>query len=142
LIINLLPVVATAPSFCCAEEIFEKESSKQIFTKVQNLCSFNVAMNDKLVIMSAHNLFPNLDSRRNFVSDREVSTIYEFVSKMSLWHYETSWKLVHWQHLKKNIIFLAPLTSSIQSRISEHIPTGIRFQVTRTSLNFLDSNSP
>jgi hypothetical protein len=122
-------LVDSVPSFCVGEIFQHENRSTEILSKIQNLCSFNVSMIENKMIMIAQDLFPNLDFRRKFVSDREVSTIYEFISKMSLWHYDTAWKLVHWQQFKNLTIFSAHSTSSIQTRISEYISSGIQLEV-------------
>lgn len=127
----IVGIVETIPAFGGIEEIFPKEShhSTKIFSQIQTLCSLKIMKDDKMVKMTAHNLFPILDSRRKYVSDRDISTIYEFVTKMSLWHYETSWKIVDCQPLQKKILYSDSSTSSIQRRIFEHTSTAIRMEV-------------
>jgi hypothetical protein len=83
--------VAGVPSELSIENIRAKCQSIPILNKIQNLSTFALSIERHQLIMSAHNLFSNHEfRRRQVISEQEVSTIHEFISKMTLLHHYTA----------------------------------------------------
>jgi hypothetical protein len=120
--------VAGVPSEISIENIRAKCQSIPILNKIQNLSTFALSIERHQLIMSAHNLFSNHEfRRRQVISEQEVSTIHEFISKMTLLHHYTAWELLQQSQPKGAMIkgsstlrlFSARKVPSVGARIFE-----------------------
>jgi hypothetical protein len=90
------------------EEIRTKCHSISILKKIQSLSTFALTFEchsgahqsqdqrqQQRLVLSAHDLFGNHEfRRRQMVSEQEVSSLHEFISKMTLLHHSTAWELL------------------------------------------------
>jgi hypothetical protein len=90
------------------EEIRTKCHSISILKKIQSLSTFALTfechngayqsqdqLQQQRLVLSAHDLFGNHEfRRRQMVSEQEVSSLHEFISKMTLLHHYTAWELL------------------------------------------------